>query len=215
MDDQSTWSCEEGADVVRTVKPTTRWGYAGILAAMLLLAGGAILGADSIRRVQSNPVLGTPAPLATDLSDTERAFASYLEPRLAALQRESLILAELGASRGRDAVALLEGQRHVETLIADISRFIETNGVPDRFQNSTTQFATGAREARQSIRDGRAALTRMDWDALANEVERFTGAAARFESASQSLSQAAGQVSERIALGPMVSPWLSSRPSML
>ena len=165
------------------------WRYAGLLVLLLIVAGTVLIG-GTLRRIQSEPVLVTPATVAADLSPAEYDFVAYVEPRLRTLQRESDDLAALGRSRSRDAVALLEGQRHVEKLIAELSEFIISRGVPSRFQQPANEFAVGARDALQSIRDGRAAVTRLDWDGVANAVERFAGAADQFDAASESLAEA-------------------------
>jgi YD repeat-containing protein len=158
---------------------------------VVLLVVAALTAGHTLRRLWSDPVLGTPGPAAAGLSSSERSFVSYVEPRLTALSQESANLAAIGEARGRDAVALLEGQRHVETLIAEVSKFIEREGVPERFVASATDFRAGARLALQGIRDGRSAFTRLDWDALADAVETTSQAGDRFQTAAAALTGAA------------------------
>lgn len=178
-------------------------------ALVLVLAIVASLVIATVRRIESDPALGTPAPMAADLTPAEQRYVSYVEPRLGALQQESADLAALGESRSRDAVALVTGQRHVESLISEVSAFSEAQGIPLRFQPALAHFAEGAQEALGSIRAARAALARFDWETLGAEVERFSGAAERFASAERSLSQAAGdedRAAARVRVGTPSSP---------
>lgn len=155
---------------------------------VLLFLVVALGAGNTLRRVWSEPVLGTPVPAAADLSPSERAFVGYVEPRLTALSKESAALVTIGEARGRDAVALLEGQRHVQTLIKEVSEFIVQEGVPERFTGSVTEFRSGARLALQGIRDGRSAFTRLDWDALAEAVETSSQAGDLFQTAASTLA---------------------------
>lgn len=152
-----------------------------VLAAALALLTTISIGAA--RFFSTEAEIGTPSVSTQNFSADERAYVEFVEPRLTALSTESAGLAALGQARSQDAVALLQGQRRVEALISDIVTFTDAYGVPPRFRSSAAEFTRGAREARQSIREARSALARLDWQRLESGLEQFTRAAALFKSA--------------------------------
>ncbi|HEV2108112.1 MAG TPA: hypothetical protein VGR16_07600 [Thermomicrobiales bacterium] len=152
-----------------------------VLAAALALLTTISIGAALFFSTEAE--IGTPSVSTQNFSAEERAYVEFVEPRLKALSIESAGLAALGQARSQDAVALLQGQRRVEALISDITTFTDAYGVPTRFRSSAAEFTRGAREARQSIREARSALARLDWQRLESGVEQCTRAAALFKSA--------------------------------
>jgi hypothetical protein len=155
-----------------------------VLLAVLQVTGGMGL-------VSPSPELGTPAMTARELSPEERAYVEFVHPRLSALDRESADLVALGGARSQNVLALLQGQRRVETLIGDISAYIDSRGVPPAFESSAVEFASGAQWAQESIREARVALTRLDWEALGAAVGKFSLAASAFRSSASTLSREA------------------------
>lgn len=160
-----------------------RQGQARFAAFATVLALLGIVSTGAVRFWSNEAEIGAPSVSTEDLTAEERAYVEFVEPRLTALSTESAGLAALGQARSQDAVALLQGQRRVEALISDIVTFTDAYGVPPRFRSSAAEFTRGAREARQSIREARSALVRLDWQRLESGVEQFTRAAALFKSA--------------------------------
>lgn len=156
----------------------------------MVLAVLKVIGATGL--VSPSPELGTPVMATRELDQEERAYVEFVHPRLSALDRESANLVHLGEARSQNVLALLQGQRRVETLIIDdISAYIDSHGVPPAFESSAMEFASGAQRAQESMRKARTALARLDWEALGTAVGEFSLAADAFRSAASALSHQA------------------------
>lgn len=186
-----------------------------------LLAGVAAVGlallifgkTDLFQRVSAPPASGgTPEPAVVRLTEDERRFYAFVDPRLRSIAAESDALAELGHTRSRNILAIQTRATRVDELAKEIDDFTVSLPAPARFADGMGVYHRGVATLHGAMADAKAAFLRFDWTALKTAVDQFSLGAATMHRATAGLELAAGFATPPAAVaGPPRSGSDSSR----
>lgn len=178
--------------------PKSRRGRISLLA-VVAAVGLALLiltRTDLFQRVSAPPASGgTPEPAVVRLTDDERRFFAFVDPRLRSIAAESDALAELGNTRSRNILAIQTRATRVDELAKEIDDFTASLPAPARFADGMGAYRQGVATMHGAMTDAKAAFLRFDWTALKTAVDQFSLGAATMHRATAGLEGAAGLAS--------------------
>lgn len=160
-----------------------------LVPAVVVVVGAALVGGAAWRSAGRVDV-GTPAPAVVALTADERAYHDQIAPRLVELAAQTRALADLGAERSRNLLAIQRGHDRVETLLGEIDRYHASHGVPERFRDAGIAYREGAARAREGMAEAQAGFRRFDWDRVGRATAIFAAGAQTLEEAVAALNRA-------------------------
>ncbi|MDQ3694923.1 MAG: hypothetical protein M3464_15045 [Chloroflexota bacterium] len=159
-----------------------------ILALLLLgLAGTAALNAGIPPPVRPAPaVIASPAAL----SPAELRYYQEVAPILRAAAGEAGALAQLGAERSRNLLAIRAGQARLEAHLQTLDGLLEASAGPERFSSAAAAYQPAAAAVRKAMAAAEAAFLRFDWERVGVATERMADGAGQLETAAAALDRA-------------------------
>lgn len=186
------WSMQESSPKRH---PKSRRGRTSLLAGVAAIGLALLIfgRTDLFQRVSAPPASGgTPEPAVVRLTEDERRFYAFVDPRLRSIAAESDVLAELGNSKSRNILAIQTRATRVDELAKEIDEFIVSLPAPARFADGMGVYRQGVTTLHGAMTDAKVAFLRFDWTALKTAVDRFSLGAATMHRATAGLELAAG-----------------------
>jgi hypothetical protein len=170
--------------------------FIALLTAFLLVA---VVGLGLSERARIGEIVakpapaGTPVPLPAGMSADERSFYDFVVPRMLKISAEAQILAELGREKSRNIVELQTRGDRVDRYESEITSYISSHRVPDRFAPTMREFLRGVSDLQHAMADSKRGMMTFDWDLVAAQIDVFDRGANEVKSVTNQIQREAGQ----------------------
>jgi hypothetical protein len=130
---------------------------------------------------------GAPSP-----SSGTTDFATYLEPRLAALVESSQKVETMVSGRSRNVVALRAESERIDALVSDIDAYLDAHDVPGWAEPVVSHYRDGAARIETSIEAAWEAMRTFDFSRMSEMILVFSQGTEDLETALRALKDATG-----------------------
>lgn len=142
----------------------------------LVLVGGIVTATVAIQTVNVTEIDIDAQSLTVD----EEAYYEFVAPRLDILVEEVESTREMVETKSRDIVALTRAGSVIETLTADIAKYGEEHGVPEKFADVHERILGASVTVNHTFGEARTALRTFNFSGMSDLVVGFSDAADEF-----------------------------------